>query len=124
MMESTIGALDFMNSIMEIFGGSFDNIIILALFLVFTSFMVLPFMILSLRLPRMARALLEPLSRSSLHLIRVVTKAIKLPTHVIPKGGKLIALVTPSHMLNCAKEKLTNHAIQKNYSVIQQNKIH
>ena len=80
-------------------------------------------MILSLRPPRMERSSLALLSIYILPLIKFETKGVKLPTHLIPKVGKLIDLVTPSHMLNCAKEKLTNHSIEKKKSMIQENNL-
>ena len=92
-----------MNYLMKIFSGLLDNITIVSLFLVVTSFSLISFMIVSLRHPTMERASLDPLSILSLPLIRVVTKATKLATHVVPKVGRLIDLVTPSHMLNCDK---------------------
>ena len=55
-MESTIATMDFMNCVMEIFGGSFDEIIIVTLFALVPSFPFISFMILSLKPPIMERS--------------------------------------------------------------------
>ena len=87
-IESTQLELNFMNSLMEELGVPLDKITTEIYFKVLSDNVkspvsIFPFMMTSLRLSRMSRTSLEPISRSSLPLIKLVTNTAKLPTHVI-----------------------------------------